>query len=88
MTSGLYWLSFADPARPTGQQFLGVAIVRARLPLEAVKVSHALGINPGGEVQMMPVVYEPGILPIPDEYLERLLDRATIEELLVKVGGA
>lgn len=54
-----WWLSFADPR--TGR-FLGVCIVAAPPPGEtmdvtreslahAIRRSHALGINPGGEVQ-------------------------------------
>jgi len=85
--TGLYWLSFADPRRPEGKQFLGVAIVRATQAIEAVKVSHALGINPGGEVRLHPVVYEPGTLPVPEEYIERLLDRGEISLRLSKLGG-
>lgn len=49
-----WWLSFADPLRPKGQQFLGVAIVDAIGFIEAVKVTHLLGINPGGEVKGWP----------------------------------
>ncbi len=50
-----YWLSFCDPDRPTGSQFLGAAIVAASGEIEAVKVSHVLGCNPGGEVVMVEV---------------------------------
>ena len=46
-----WWLSFADPLRPTGQQFLGVVIVDAIGFIEAVRVTHILGVNPGGEVR-------------------------------------
>lgn len=53
-----WWLSFADPDRPTGQQFLGACIVRAVDEISAVKVAHALGINPGGEVRFMDLVPE------------------------------
>lgn len=45
-----FWMSFADPKRPKGQQFLGVAIVEADEFLHAVSISHRLGINPGGEI--------------------------------------
>ena len=42
-----FWLSFADPKRPTGQQFLGVAIVEGWTIQEAVTRSHLIGVNPG-----------------------------------------
>lgn len=45
-----WWLSFADPARPTGDQFLGVAIVAAPNIVTATHIAGRLGINPGGEV--------------------------------------
>jgi hypothetical protein len=45
-----WWLSFADPTRPAGSQFLGVAIVRGLDVGSAVMEAHSLGINPGGEV--------------------------------------
>lgn len=49
-------LSFCDASRPKGEQFLGSAIVEALDMIEAVKVSHAQGINPGNcEVAMMDV---------------------------------
>jgi hypothetical protein len=46
-----WWLSFADPDRPEGQQFLGCVITEAVDFLSAVIKSHRLSINPGGEVQ-------------------------------------
>ena len=49
-----WWLSFADPTLPVGQQFLGVAIVPAPSFLAAVTVAHQLGCNPGGEVMGFP----------------------------------
>lgn len=53
-----WWLSFCDPARPAGQQFLGACIVEAVDEITAVKVAHALGINPGGEVAFKGLVNE------------------------------
>lgn len=49
--SDRWWLSFADPTRPTGEQLLGICIVRAVDMASAIKIAHALKINPGGEVQ-------------------------------------
>lgn len=49
-----YWLSFCDPDREEGDQFLGAAIVPASNGIEAaVSVAWDLGCNPGGEVVMI-----------------------------------
>jgi len=45
-----WWLSFTDPGRPEGSQFLGVTVVQAPDDTSAVVTAHVLGINPGGEV--------------------------------------
>lgn len=84
---GLVWLSFEDPKRPCGSQFLGAAIVRARSVIEAVGVAHALGCNPGGRVVGHPVEYADGIDPIPPEYIERLLTRDEVDSLVRACGG-
>lgn len=57
--SYLWWLSFINPdltpppdeQRPGGVSFLGVAIVEASNLMSAVRESHRLGCNPGGQVQ-------------------------------------
>lgn len=49
--TAIHWLSFCDPDRPKGTQFLGAAIVEGENFLVAVMNAHALGCNPGGEVQ-------------------------------------
>lgn len=46
-----WWLSFADGTRPKGTQFLGGVLIEAKSFMDAVERSHALGINPGGEVR-------------------------------------
>ena len=46
-----WWLSFADSARPEGQQWLGVAVVRANGFLNACRTARSVGVNPGGEVR-------------------------------------
>lgn len=50
-----WWLSFCDPKRPEGEQFLGLAIVEAADVTTCTRVAWARGINPGGEVQMMEI---------------------------------
>ena len=76
--SGWYWLSFADNGLPKGEQFLGVCMVEAHSPVDAVVVAHDLGVNPGGEVQIfaLPADYAP-----PASHANRLLDRAEAERI-------
>lgn len=49
----LYYLSFCDPAKPTGEQFMGATIVDGTCEMDAVSISHQLGLNPGGEVAIV-----------------------------------
>lgn len=72
------WLSFA------GEKFLGVAIVPARgnklsrnALRSAIRKTHELGINPGGEV--LAVALSAAQTP-PPEYLNRLLNREEANE--------
>jgi hypothetical protein len=74
----LWWLSFVDPDKsappdeqvPGGGGFLGVCIVEAEDPMDAVRRAWALGINPGGQVQIV----GPGPQDAyPPEALHRLL---------------
>lgn len=77
---GLYVLSFVDTEisatipmdeqRPGGPSYLGGVVVEAIGPAAAVGVSHALGINPGGQVAIF------GPLPlgsIGSDWMGRLL---------------
>jgi hypothetical protein len=45
-----WWLSFADPSRPTGSHFLGLAIVSAPNIIFAADEARLWGCNPGGQV--------------------------------------
>lgn len=45
-----WYLSFADPARPKGEQFLGAAIVDGEDLASAITSAWRRGCNPGGEV--------------------------------------
>lgn len=51
-----WWMSFVDK---TEDKFLGVCIVEAADPFDAVQVAYTKGCNPGGEVAMG---------PLPDKY--------------------
>lgn len=71
-----YWLSFCDPDRPVETQFLGGVIVRAPDFETAVILAHAMECNPGGECSVMEFERD-----VPEEFVNRLLDRAEIERL-------
>ena len=59
--SPLWWISFVDPDKsaPPGEQvpggggFLGVVIVAADTFALALAVTHALGVNPGGQATIL-----------------------------------
>lgn len=79
-----FWLSFCDPHKPAGEQFLGVAIVEADSVRDAIQTAWAHGCNPGGEVQ---TVVLPPIDSLPDDKARLLaetpfnvlMDRAELE---------
>jgi hypothetical protein len=82
----LCWLSFADPKRPEGQQFLGACIVpmgetgdtRTDLHL-AMKNAWRLRCNPGGEIRFQPIM--PSIeRHIHAKWIGRLLSREECAE--------
>ena len=79
-----WWFSFADPGRPQGRQFLGVAVVTAHDADLALMTTHRFGCNPGGETAF----YElPADLNPPAAYRERLLVEAEVEELMAVLAG-
>jgi hypothetical protein len=71
-----WWLSFIDPGRAENDRFLGVAIVEASGPITATLQAHDLGINPGGEVAILPLPYPPK-----PEDRDRLLSREEAQVL-------
>lgn len=75
-----FWLSFADATKPSGQQFLGVAIVQALGTASALAASHARGCNPGGEVvtQECPIAWGS---PPPGSANRILTDVAELERI-------
>ena len=70
----IWWLSFCDPAKPAGSQFLGVAIVAAEGFVSAVAKARMGNCNPGGEVMGG---------PLPDEFAA-VLTPADMDRLLTK----
>lgn len=73
-----WWLSFADPARPRGTQFLGAAIVRGLCLGSALDMARYLRINPGGEVEGHEI---PASIEMPARFTDRLLTREECEAL-------
>lgn len=77
---GYYWLSFCDPDKPEGTQFLGASIIEAADFVTAITKSHLLGCNPGGEVVTWE--FEPDKCPIPIAAIEnKLMTKDDIERL-------
>lgn len=70
-----FWLSFCDPKKPEGEQFLGVSIVEAPHFTLAAPTAWTLGCNPCGEVQITEL---PPDVDFHASWLGRLIDRATI----------
>lgn len=68
---GLWWLSFADPKKPSGNTFLGVVILEAFGGADAIQRSHEMGLNPGGEVQAFRVDWEGHPVPLRNRILQR-----------------
>lgn len=76
----LWWLSFCDPYKPAGSQFLGACLVRAPDMIAAITRAHALGINPGGEVQGLEVPPQtPAKEALIAPRVERLMSRGECE---------
>lgn len=61
MNKNLMWLSFCDPDKPEGTQFIGACIVECSAPDDiagAVRSAWAHGCNPGGEAMGYPIPSE------------------------------
>ena len=79
-----FYLSFADPQKPSGEQFLGAAYVNAdgEQIVDVMSRLSAIGINPGGEILIAGPIGEEEIDDyLPQENRERLLTRAEIKEM-------
>lgn len=72
-----WWLSFANNERN-----LGVALVKAGDFIEAVRRAHALGINPGGEVNGWAVEEDLGLgEPAPKWQHKLITTRAEMDKM-------
>lgn len=74
----LWYLSFAG-----AEGWRGAAIIRAHDFFGAVQVSHALGLNPGGEVWGAEAPYG----KVPDAFVERMLSKGDLRTLDRVNGG-
>lgn len=78
MEDKLWWLSFCDTDRPSGQQFLGVCIVAGRDLEAAVRNAWVLGINPGGQVLGLKASKKKMRTFLAEEHWGKLLNRAEL----------
>lgn len=76
----LWWLSFADAAKPRGEQNLGVIITEAESLADAIEKCWRLGINPGGEIMAMWLGPE-AEGNVPPRMLDRLLTGAELASI-------
>jgi hypothetical protein len=75
-----YYLSFCDPGKPNGTQFLGATLVEADDPSDMLTKTHANGTNPGGEVEFLELDFE-SIDDLPAasrSYLNRFVPREEV----------
>lgn len=82
----LYWMSFCDPEKKPGTQFLGACIVDAnysgdrRADSEAsMRAAWHHGCNPGGEVQSMKLPDEMAAL-VPEQFKYVLMSKERCEQ--------
>lgn len=79
-----WWLSFCDPDKPAGSQFLGAIIVKAHGMTDALTKCNTMMINPGGEVQGVAIPEEANYLIKPED-VNKLLSKEYIQK---NMGGA
>ena len=85
---GIHWLSFCDPHKEPGGQFLGVVVVRERGFTSALMFAHRMRLNPGGVVQGSEVPTEPVFERVLEGHFNRLLSREEAVRLSEEVGAA
>lgn len=72
-----WWLSFADPSKPKGTQFLGALVIKAPGMATALLRAHRNGTNPGGAVEGFPVQTDEAIaLKVLEEVSGKLMSKA------------
>ena len=70
------WMSFCDPSRQTDNRFLRVIITKTLGLAHAVDETHAMGINPCGEI----LSYEIDPSDVAPELFDRLLSKPDIRD--------
>lgn len=76
-----FWLSFADPNKLPGTQFLGAILTKAESCRDAHWKITLAGINPGGEVKFAKL---DGWHPELEQHADRLLSK---QEIINIFGG-
>ena len=88
----LWWISFVDPVKPTGDRFLGVSIIDGtrftdldqKSEFEAVMdEAWRLKANPGGVVQAGRLP-ENSVRIVPESFIGRLLNKVEVDEMNAK----
>lgn len=74
----LCYMSFVDPDRPVGLKFLGGIFTMAHGVTDAIQKTHAMKINPGGEVLFaeMQIPFD-----LDKTLLDRLLTKDEVESI-------
>jgi hypothetical protein len=80
----LWWMSFADPGRSKGQQFLGLVILEAPTPREAMQKAWDMEINPGGQIMFIELPNE--MKAEYERYMNRLLQKVDLIDIGVAVS--
>jgi hypothetical protein len=80
----IFWLSFCDPDRPKGTQFLGAVMIEAPDLPAAIRRAWKKNCNPGGEIVSTEV--PPGKHADARRYLNRLMQRDEIERTFGRVN--
>ena len=81
-------MSFADPKKAPGTQFLGCLVLKAEDIIDAAQKAHRLKLNPGGEIlaSKMPTPMSPKMFEVLEPYLGKLLSAELSRELDAKLG--
>lgn len=73
----IWWLSFCDPGKPKGSQFLGIVVTRALGFVSALEKARELGVNPGGECRG----YVTDMKGLTEAHFDRLLSKAELDAI-------
>lgn len=88
----LWWISFVDPDKPTGDRFLGVSIIDGTKVADldeanefdsVMDESWRVKANPGGAVQAGRLP-ENSVRIVPESFIGRLLNKVEVDEMNAK----